>query len=105
MRVQPADKGEAKLKMIFRPKTAAAEENALRNAAKILGLDTAAREFQVIYGTVAANDREIALLTRSILEILTDMASYIHVPEVHVAERRVRPTPEDEWAPAGRSCR
>ena len=101
MRVQPADKGEAKLKMIFRPKTAAAEENALRNAAKILGLDPAAREFQVIYGTVAANDREIALLTRSILEILTDMASYINVPEAHVAERRVRPTPEDDMGPRG----
>jgi hypothetical protein len=101
MRVQPGDKGESKLSMIFRPKTAAAEENALRNAAKILGLDPAAREFQVIYGNVAGNDREIALLTRSILEILTDMASYITVPEVHVTERRVRPTPEDDVGPRG----
>jgi hypothetical protein len=101
MRVQPVDKGEAKLKMIFRPKTAAAEENALRNTKKILGLDPATREFQVIYGTVAANDREIAILTRSILEILTDMASYINVPETHVAERRVRPTPEDDMGPRG----
>jgi hypothetical protein len=101
MRVQPGDKGEAKLSMIFRPKTAAAEENALRNAAKILGLDPAAREYQVKYGTVAGNDREIALLTRSINEILTDMASYITVPEVHVTERRVRPTPEDDVGPRG----
>ena len=101
MRVQSGDKGEAKLNMIFRPKTAAAEENALRNAVKILGLDPTAREFQVIYGTVASNDREIALLTRSILEILTDMASYITVPEAHVIERRVRPTPEDDVGPRG----
>jgi hypothetical protein len=101
MRVQPGDKGESKLSMIFRPKTAAAEENALRNAAKILGLDPAVREFKVVYGTVAGNDREIALLTRSINEILTDMASYITVPEVHVTERRVRPTPEDDVGPRG----
>jgi hypothetical protein len=100
MRVQQVGQ-EAKLHMIFRPKTAAAEENALRNTAKILGLDPSAREFQVVYGTVASNDREIALLTRSILEILTDMASYITVPEAHVTERRVRPTPEDDVGPRG----
>ena len=101
MRIQQGDKGEAKLSMIFRPKTAAAEESALRNAAKILGLDPAAREFQVVYGTVASNDREIALLTRSIYEILTEMASYITVPEVHVTEGLVRPTTEGDVGPRG----
>ena len=101
MRVQHGDKGEAKLSMIFRPKMAAAEESALRNVAKILGLDPAARDFHVIHGTVASNDRQIALLTRSIYEILTDMASYITVPEAHVTERRVRPTTEDDVGPRG----
>ena len=28
-------------------------------------------EFSVVYGSVAANDKEIALLTRSVLEILS----------------------------------
>jgi len=92
---------EAKLYMIFRPRIAAAEENALRNAAKMLGLDPSAREFQVVYGTVASNDKEIALLTRSIYEILTDIASYITVPEAHVTDRRVRPTPEGDMGPNG----
>jgi len=101
MRLQQGDKGEPKLSMIFRPKMAAAEESALRNVAKILGLNPAAREFHVIYGTVASNDREIALLTRSIYEILTDMASYIAVPEAHVTERRVRPTIEGDVGPRG----
>jgi hypothetical protein len=101
MRIQQGDKGEAKLSMIFRPKTAAAEESALRNAAEILGLDPAAREFHVIYGTVASNDKEIALLTRSIYEILTEIASYITVPEAHVTERRVRPTTEGDVGPRG----
>jgi hypothetical protein len=101
MRVQPIDRGEAKLSMIFRPGIAAAEESALRNAANILGLDPAAQEFQVVYGTVASNDRQIALLTRSIYEILTDIASYITVPEAHVTERRVRPTTEGDVGPRG----
>jgi len=50
---------------------------------------------------VASNDKEIALLTRSIYEILTDIASYIIVPEAHVTERRVRPTPEGDLGPEG----
>jgi hypothetical protein len=45
---------------------------------------------------VAANDKELAILTRSILEILTDLASFVSVPEAHVLERRVGPTQEDE---------
>jgi hypothetical protein len=92
---------ETKLNLIFRPRVAAAEEHALRNAATIMGLDPTVREFQVVYGTVASNDREIALLTRSILEILRDVASYITVPDAHVADRRVGPTPEDDVGPNG----
>lgn len=100
MRLQQTG-GEPTVKMIFRPRTAAAEETALRNVAQLLGLDPTAREYQVSYGTVAGNDREIALLTRSIYEILVDIASYISVPEAHVAEKRVRPTAEGDVGPGG----
>lgn len=100
MRLQPGA-GEPKLQMIFRPRTAAAEESARRNVAQLLGLDPEAREYQVTYGTVASHDREIALLTRSIYEILVDIASYISVPEAHVAEKRVRPTTEGDIGPSG----
>ncbi|WP_090311260.1 hypothetical protein [Pseudomonas linyingensis] len=100
MRLQQGE-GEPKLQMIFRPRTAAAEESALRHVAQLLGLDSSAREYQVIYGTVASHDREIALLTRSIYEILVDIASYISVPEAHVAEKRVRPTAEGDIGPSG----
>lgn len=100
MRLQQTG-GEPKVQMVFRPRTAAAEESALHNVAQLLGLDPAAREYQVTYGTVASNDREIALLTRSIYEILVDIASYISVPEAHVAEKRVRPTTEGDIGPNG----
>jgi hypothetical protein len=62
----------------------------------ILGLDRKADEFSVVYGSVATNDREIALLTRSMLEILIDLASYIEVPAQNAAERRTFPTPAPE---------
>jgi hypothetical protein len=93
--------GQAQIHMVFRPRMAAAEEKALANVAKILGLDPSRQDFPVVYGNVERSDKEIALLTRSIYEILTDMASYINVPEAHVKDGRVRPTPEDEMGPDG----
>jgi len=59
---------------------------------KILGLDPAANEFNVVYGAVPRNKQEIAILTRSFLEIIVDQAASIEVPEAHVAEKRVSPT-------------
>src|SRR6185369_10023743 len=48
-----------------------AEIEANRNGVhKLLGLDLEANEFIVVYGSVAANDKEIAILTRSVLEII-----------------------------------
>jgi hypothetical protein len=56
---------------------------------QILGLNQTADEFSVAYGSVAKDDREIAILSRSVLEVLIDLASYIEVPAVHVEENRV----------------
>jgi hypothetical protein len=63
---------------------------------KLLGLDPKAEEFDVVYGSVAANDHEIALLTRSVLEIITDLSSYIDVPAANVEQKRTFPSPEPE---------
>ncbi len=63
---------------------------------KLLGLDAQTDEFSVVYGSVAANDHEIALLTRSVLEILTDLSSYIDVPAANVEQKRTFPSPAPE---------
>lgn len=65
---------------------------------KLLGLDPRAEEFSVVYGSVAANDKEIAILTRSVLEILTDLSSYIDVPAVKIEEKRTYQAPAPEVA-------
>jgi len=59
---------------------------------KLLGLDPRASKFKVVYDAIAANDTEIAILSRSMMQILIDLASYIDVPEKHIAEKRVSPT-------------
>jgi hypothetical protein len=70
-----------------------AERDDVRN---ILGLDPKAEEFSVVYGSVAANDHEIAMLTRSVLEILSDLSSYIDVPAANVEQKRTFPSPAPE---------
>ncbi|MHC4204936.1 MAG: hypothetical protein ACYSTT_09815 [Planctomycetota bacterium] len=63
---------------------------------KLLGLSPDLQEATVVYGSLPQNDRELAILTRSMLEILVELASYIEVPEVHVAEQRTSATALDD---------
>jgi hypothetical protein len=95
MRVQRTEGGGA-IVMTFRQKIDAATAEAIFSVRQRLGLDPEAQEIRVVYGSVAASDKELAILSRSILEILVDLASFISVPEAHVLERRVGPTHEDE---------
>ena len=88
LRVKPIGGKEAMF-MFFRRKyqdEIAAEINTVR---QILGLNPDSEEFPVLYGAIAADDREIAILTRSILQIMIEMASYIEVPENDIKEGRV----------------
>jgi hypothetical protein len=85
--------------MFFHPTT----DNAIvvpdRKIRELLGLDASAREFNVVYGSHPENDQEIAILTRSILQVLIDIASYIDVPAADLTEGRVyslQRTPEEE---------
>ena len=58
----------------------------------MLGLDPEADEFNVVYGAIPRDDTEIAILTRSILEVLVDLSADIEVPAADVQEKRVSPT-------------
>ncbi len=69
---------------------------------KILGLDPHANEFNVVYGTISKDDKEIAILTRSILEVIIDLSADIEVPAAHVEEKRVSPTHLEESVQGGK---
>lgn len=56
---------------------------------ELLGLDPKAREFPVVYGAFPGKKNEIAMLTRSMLDVLSDLSAYIEVPPRHLAEGRV----------------
>jgi hypothetical protein len=98
MRVEKTSETEGIL-LTFRQKADPAIDDDMKAVRKSLGLDPAAQEFRIVYGAVARNDKEIAILSRSMLEIIVDFASYIDVPPDHVAEQRVNPTmPAETYA-------
>ncbi len=98
LRVQKTNEKDATL-MTFRGKVDEATAEDSLAVRKMLGLDPSAQEFSVAYASIAKNDREVAILSRSILEIIVDLASYIEVPNVHVDEKRVNPTHIEEASP------
>jgi hypothetical protein len=74
--------------LFFAPKVTGPTAADIAEFKRLLGISAEAAEFKVTYGSVPKDDRDIAFLTRSMLEVLLDMASYIDVPPVHVAENR-----------------
>jgi hypothetical protein len=102
IRIQQAEDKKQTVLITFRRKDItpdiAAETKAVK---KILGLNPALQEFKVSYSALPQNDQEIAMLSRSMLEILQELASYIEVPEIHVTEQRAAPTLVDDTDMAG----
>lgn len=58
---------------------------------RLLRLDPAATEFKLVYGAVARDGREIAILPRSLLQIMNIMAAQVDVPAEHVRDGRATP--------------
>jgi hypothetical protein len=90
MRFKKKDKEEAAL-MVLRPNRDAATDSLTQEIRQTLGLDPKASDFRVVYGSIARDDQEIAILTRSILDVIVDLSADIEVPAVHVKEKRVNP--------------
>ncbi len=60
-----------------------------------LRLDPEAEEFNLKFGPISANDKEIAILTRSMLEVLIAISLDIDVPREHLEMNRAVPAPPD----------
>ena len=95
IRIQKSTEREA-LAAVFSDKVDKKTEADITEVRKMLGLDPQAREFRVVYGSIASNDKEIAILSRSVLQVIINLASYIEIPQTHVAEKRANPSPAEE---------
>jgi len=61
-----------------------------------LGIAPGVREMRLTFGSLRSDSSEIALFTRSIMEILVELSAGVEVPPQHIAEGRAR----DMAAPA-----
>ena len=73
------------------------------NVKRILGLNPKVTEFRVVYGTVQERDDVLAIQTRSNMQILRELSSYIEIPEENQKKHLVFPQamvpPEGQEAP------
>jgi len=63
----------------------------IREMRQLLKLDPDATEFSLVFGGTAAHDKELAVLTRSLMQIMMTMAAQAEVPEADVKEGRATP--------------
>ncbi len=82
------DKENGKVIVFFRRNSEKEFEQQVLLFLELLGLNPDSDEFSLIYGSSAANDKEIAMLTRSMLEIIAEISQYVRVPENHIKENR-----------------
>ena len=85
------DKWEAAV-ISFRRKVDPEIARDITEARQLLGIDPNATEITVTYGSTATANNKVAMLTRSIMEIIIEMASQIDVPAEHVTEGRTYAT-------------
>lgn len=74
--------------MFFRPPSSEVEPPAY-GIRELLGLDPVAREFTFVYGSFPESSAEIAVLTRSIFQVMIDLAAQIEVPAADIDQGRV----------------
>ena len=87
--------GEEKQDIVLSVRPPSDDAMAARRAriAALLGVSTETSEYRVVFGTFPANDKEVAIQTRSMLQVLADLASYVDVPPGDIAEERVHVPP------------
>lgn len=57
----------------------------LAGVRKALGIDPNRPDFRVVFGATAASPNEIAILSRSVVQILRELATFVDVPAEHLA--------------------
>lgn len=96
LRVERGDGHELTVMVLHRKGMGEEDKRDSLELRKALGINPEATEIRVVYGSVPKNDSELALVTRSMLEILIDIASAIEVPPDDVAQGIVPPVPRFE---------
>lgn len=100
MRVLGGESGDQTTVLVIRRNDVSPEVLAAQDElARLLGIRRGAQEYTVAYGEIAKSDTELAILTRSMLSMLIELAALVSVPEEDVAEGRTLPSLAETLAP------
>ena len=91
LRLKKLENGEV-LTLVFKNVQTEEMKNKIRDIKTILGLNQHENEFSVIYGVLQPDDKTIAILSRSMLQVLNELSYYMEVPEKDVEDNRVNPS-------------
>ena len=98
MRIVKGEEEQDTTVMFFHRKNIPQEINEAREeVSMLLGLRPGVGDIKVVYGLIPKDDTEIAMLTRSMLQIMVELATQVDVPPRHVEDGRTIPSiPRDE---------
>jgi hypothetical protein len=92
MRVQQNEQKQQTTLVTFRAKDISEQTLAdIRELRRLLKLDPDALELKLVFGATPGNDKELAVLTRSLLHIMNTMASQVEVPPEEITQGRAAP--------------
>jgi hypothetical protein len=92
MRIKQDEQKQQTTLLAFRSKDIAPETLAdILELRKLLRLDPDAEEIKLVFGSNAVNNREVAMVTRSIMQQMAAMSSQVEVPAEDVAQGRAAP--------------
>jgi hypothetical protein len=90
-RVESRKDGSAVILLLRPAGKAAGEPEDQRRVAELLGVEAGANEIEVVYGFAPRSGREVAMITRSMLEIILNLGVGIDLPAGDAASGRVLP--------------
>ena len=91
IRVEPRTAGSAVVIVLPRGNASPALVEDSRRVQQLLGLENNGSEFEIAYGLFPRSGSEVAMLSRSMLELMLELGFGIDVPEAHVKAGRVLP--------------
>lgn len=94
MRLEKSNDQPASLITFYTPFTGSVEDD-IEQLSELIGLELGTHELSLVFGAARKSKNEIAVLTRSMLDILIALSAQVTVPETDVAEHRVTPNEPD----------
>jgi hypothetical protein len=92
VRIERPKEGNETSLITFPPSKNPQAINESRAARRLLGLSPTLERFKVYYGGYSGKDDEIAMMTRSMLQVMLELAADVQVPQADVALGRVAPS-------------